>query len=156
MQVGAGEALFFQLDAHAIMLAARQVRKRIAAQDRRRAGLNRKAKDHELSGQCRRQGVAVSGHEDKRKHAVALPVYARHPHGTKPRPRGRRAHGDEAGISLYLPFTGALLQQRLKGAAPASRERRDAQGAFELSAGNGREDRAGHPLQRLSCVPDHC
>src|SRR3954451_13056507 len=94
-----------------------------------------KAKDHELSRQGRYQGLAVSGHEHKREHAVVLKVYARHPHGTKSRPRGRRAHGDEAGISLRLPFTGSLLQQRLKGAAPTSGERRDAQGAFQLSAG---------------------
>ena len=50
-------------------------------------------------------------------------------------PRGRRAYDDEAGVSVCLPFIGSLLQQRLEGITPASRQCRDAQGAFQLSVG---------------------
>src|SRR5262249_4157346 len=81
----------------------------------------------------RQEGWTGGGDEDQGKPAVALPLDPRHPHLTKSRPRRRRAHDREAGISLCLPRS--LLQQRLEGAAPTGGQRRDAQGAFQLRAG---------------------
>src|SRR5262249_13551892 len=78
-QIGTGKAVFFLLDGHAIMPAARQVRQRVTAQHRRRAGLHMKAQNHELPRQGRRQGCTLSGLEDERKHAGTLPLDPRHP-----------------------------------------------------------------------------
>src|SRR5262245_11052224 len=159
-QKGAGEAVFFLLDGHAIMPASRQVRQRITAQYRRRAGLHVKAQNHELPRQGRRQGCTLSGLEDERKHAGTLPLDPRHPHGAKSPPCGRWAHEREAGISFCLPFTGSLLQQRLEGTPPTSGQRRDAQGALQLSAGMTAqiEERIGlgdaHALRTIADLHD--
>src|SRR5579862_3924088 len=119
VEVSAGRAMVFPLDAHPIIIGASLPRQRVAAHQRRRRW-RREPQHDKLSWKTSGDGLSVRGIEQKGSHVAALADFTRYPKWAESAPcRGRAVRSGETGVSRGDAVPVLLCEQRFKGVTPA-------------------------------------